>query len=328
MKFIDAKWENAPSNPFTAAEPHGMMIGNDLVFFGGFYDNFQATRNETYARRVTDVNNNSTWRKMTALPHPVGITHTPSVAVGSKVYMCGGYIGGTPGPETPNCYVYDHSKFRGTGQWSRFRSLPGNGTGGAGIIYDKTTNALFYVGGANRPKPRVLFSIDTNKVWKYSLSNPALGWVESTPIPYFGNHISYVTARDDRGAQRHYFLGGQIGENEVFGNLADVFEFNAVEERWIRQASMPFGRSHSTASTRPIGCGFIVAGGAINDVNVPGKRISTSDISYYDIPTNTWTSIGNLSWSMVTPLVDIDKTGYMHFVNTRNKRGYRRRISF
>jgi hypothetical protein len=165
-------------------------------------------------------------------------------------------------------------------------------------------------------------------VWKYSLSNPALGWVESTPIPYFGNHISYVTARDDRGAQRHYFLGGQIGENEIFGNLADVFEFNAVEERWIRRASMPFGRSHSTASTRPIGCGFIVAGGAINAVSIPGKKVQTSDISYYDIPTDTWTSIGSIGLPMVTPLVAIDKNGYMHFVNTRNKNSYRRRIAF
>ena len=264
---------------------------------------------------------------MDDLPHPIGITHTPSVAVGSKVYMCGGYVGRTPGPETPNCYIYDHSKPPGSKQWTRFQRLPGNGTGGAGLIYDKITNALYYVGGASRPKPGVLFSIDTNKVWKYSLSDTELGWVESVPIPYLGNHVSYVTAKDGNGTSRHYLLGGQEGENEPLGNLADVFEFIPSKERWIRRASMPYGRSHITASTKAIGCGFFVAGGAVNDPDLTEiKRTTTNDISYYHIPTNKWTSIGNLSWSIVTPLVEY-KDGYMHFVNTRNRRGYRRRIA-
>jgi hypothetical protein len=305
------------------AEPHGLIVGNFLVIFGGFVNTFSGAINQTYARNV--MVNNSLWRRMDDVPRPIGITHTPTVAVSSKVYLCGGYSGGTPGPHVPNCYVYDHNKRPGTGQWSKIHDLPSHGTGGAGIIYDDKTQALYYVGGAQRPFPGVLFANDTNKVWKYSLNHTELGWVASTPIPYLGNHISYVSAKDASGTRRHFLLGGQSGEDERLGNLADVYEFFPETATWIRRASMPFGRSHSTASVRAIGCGFIVAGGAINNF-AGGKKLQTTDVSYYDIPTNTWTSIGNLRYAMVTPIIDIDRNGYFHFVDTRS-RSYRRRIA-
>jgi N-acetylneuraminic acid mutarotase len=301
------------------------MVGDDLVVFGGFYDSFSATYNRTYARTVTNTNSN--WRRMEDFPRKIGITHTPTVVVGTKVYLCGGYEGDSPGPHVPYCYIYDHSKRPGTGQWSKIRNLLKFGTGGAGMIYDSPTNALYYVGGAQRPRPGVLIAVDTNNVYKYSLNDTADVWKKSTPIPYFGNHVTYVTAKDGNGKDRHYILGGQIKEEERLGNLADVYEFIPQSETWIRRESMPFGRSHATASTRAIGCGFIVAGGAINTNSSTGPKMQTADVSYYDIPTNKWTSIGTLRSAMVTPVVSIDRTGYLHFVDTRTTRAFRRRIS-
>lgn len=272
------------------------------------------------------MNVNSTWRRMEDLPLPAGITHTPTVAIRQKVYLCGGYYGGSPGPHVSDCYVYDHSKRPGTGQWSRITNLPSGGTGGAGIIYDPVGNRLFYVGGAQRPYPGHYVATDTNRVWKYSFNNTSLGWTSSAPIPYTGNHISYVVARDNMNRRRYFFLGGQIGENEWTGNLAHVYEFVPATERWIQRTSMPFGRSHATASTMSVGCGFIIAGGAINTGSMTGSKMQTSNVTYYDIPTDTWTTIGDLRYPMVTPVVDVDRNGYMHFIDTRS-RAYRRRIS-
>ena len=88
---------------------------------------------------------------------------------------------------------------------------------------------------------------------------------------------------------------------------------------------MPSGRGHATASTRPIGCGFIVAGGSVNGVTT--KKNRTTDILYYDIPSDMWTSIGHLSvrFPHATPLVDVHANGYMYYINRKGSN--RRRIA-
>jgi hypothetical protein len=121
--------------------------------------------------------------------------------------------------------------------------------------------------------------------------------------PYRGNHISFVTATDAMGKERHYFLGGQDGENEADGNKVDHYEYNVTTDTWIPRQSLPRGRGHSSSSTRPFGCGYLMAGGATN-----GKR-KLSDIGYYHIPTDSWTSIGDLPKALNTPVCDIVTQG-------------------
>ena len=63
---------------------------------------------------------------------------------------------------------------------------------------------------------------------------------------------------------------------------------------------MLFARGHTSSSTVGYGCGFLLAGGALNG------HLKTPDISYYGIDTNSWTSIGNLTRDDVnTPVCDI-----------------------
>jgi hypothetical protein len=181
------------------------------------------------------------------------------------------------------------------------------------MIYDSALNALFFSGGGQRREVGNPHPVDINNTWKFQLKNPSLGWVASTPIPYVANHLSYVTHTDGRGVERHFFLGGQVGEYECCTNFALNYEFIARTETWIRRASMPIPRGHATSSTRAIGCGFITAGGAINSANT--TKVRTDDISYYDVPTDTWTvGIGTLPRATVTPIVDIHSNGYMYFV--------------
>ena len=306
------------------AEPHGLLVGNDLVIFSGFVNGLTNVINQTYAKDVTNIN--SPWRRMEDVPLPVGITHTPTAAIGKKVVMCGGYLGGVPGPHVANCFIYDHNIAPGKDQWAKLPLLPDGGSAGAGMIYDSATATIFYASGSKRPILGDRFSYDINTVWKYTFAPGKNKWVASTPIPFQSNHMSSVTHRDTvTKKERHFFLGGQIGENERTGNVADMFEFIVSSETWVRRASMPMGRGHAMASTRPIGCGFIIASGSVNTVTQVKNR--TADLSYYDIPTNRWTSIGSLVYGMVTPIIVIDKTGYMHHIDTR-ARSFRRRISF
>jgi hypothetical protein len=298
-------------------------VGNDLVIFSGFVKGLTNVVNQTYAKDVTI--SGSPWRRMEDVPIPIGITHTPTVRIGKKVVMCGGYLGGVPGPHVANCFIYDHNVAPGMDQWTKLPLLPDGGSAGAGMIYDSETRTIFYVSGSKRPKVGDRFSVDVNTVWKYTFAPGEKKWVASTPIPFKSNHMSSVTHLDTvTNKERHFFLGGQIGENEHTGNLPDMYELIVSSETWVRRASMPMGRGHAMASTRSIGCGFIIASGSVNTVTAIKNR--TADISYYDIPTNRWTSIGNLVYGMVTPIIDIDTTGYIHHVDTR-ARYFRRRIS-
>jgi Kelch motif len=309
-----------PEYPVETTEGMGLLVGDDMVSFSGFINSFKAVTNLTFARDITSAN--STWRRMDDMPPSYDVTHAATAIVGTKVYLCGGYRGAHPGPHTSLCYSYDHSKSPGTEQqWSRFADIPNNGTAGAGMIYDAARNALYYVGGGQRLIHGRPQAVDLNNTWKFDFLESSNGWVATTSIPYKANHLSAVTAKF-LGQERHFIVGGQISENEVIGNLADVFEFFASNETYVRRASMPFGRSHTSISTRAIGCGFIVAGGSVNSVN--GKKNRTSNILYYDIPTNSWTSIGDIPNNLATPLVDIHQNGYMYFANERGTS--RRRI--
>ena len=298
-------------------EAQADLVGNDLVIFGGFSGDFRAVTNLTYARDISVPN--SPWRRMEDMPVMIGITHAATVVINMKIYMCGGYVGPPPGPHTSKCFIYDHSKLPGTGQWSNFTTLPKNGTAGGGMIYDTVKNALYYSGGAQRPTLGSREAIDKHDTWKFSFSNPSLGWFASTPIPYKANHQSCVTV-PFQGVERHFFAGGQLGENELNGNVADLFEFIASDETWVRRASMPYGRGHTTTSTRAYGCGFIMAGGAINSITTTLNR--TSDVHYYHIPFNNWTKITSLQVRKATPKVFMDEANdFIYFVDsTRTSR--------
>jgi hypothetical protein len=309
FQFVTSKWEDfSPSYPVAIREAQGLMMGNDLVVFGGFYNNFANVTNHTYALDVTVPN--SLWRRMDDLPLPIGITHAAYTLVGAtKVYICGGYSA-YPAQHIPYCFVYDHARAPGRRQWTRMAPLPKGGSAGGGMIYDAVQNALYYTGGR-----RSFYSaagdvtIDSANAWKYSFAQST--WVASTPLPYKANHLSSVTYLDTGGTERHFLLGGQKLLNESGGNLAFLYEFLPSNETWVRRASMPMARGHFSASTRPVGCGFLIAGGSVNSATRQKNR--TSDISYYDVTRNRWSYLGNLPLAEPTPIVTLHN-GYLHFV--------------
>ena len=296
------------------------LVGDDIVMFGGFFNGIANVTNHTYARSVR--NPTETWRRMDDVPLPGGLTHAAEVAVGLKVYLCGGYSV-YPGPHRNSCYVYDHAIAPGSGsQWSTLANIP-IGSAGAGMIYDAASNTLFYSGGRQSYNFSNPGTFDVTHTWKYSFDHPSVGWVASTPIPYMANHQSAVTHTDSFGKQRHFYLGGQERLYECCRNKNETYEFITSTETWVRRSSMPLARGHATASTRSIGCGFIIAGGSVN--SPIGILNRTTDMSYYDIPSDCWTRIGDVPFPGATPVVVIPpNSGFIHFVNQRPSSSRRR----
>ena len=305
-------------------ETQGATIGSDIVVMSGFINNFANATNQTYARNVIVNNGNSTWQRMDDIPVAQGITHAAVAVAGKRVYFCGGFYGSNPGVHIPDCFVYDHTRKPGFGrQWSRISSLPNGGTGGGGMVYDSALNALYYASGGTRDKikpTRDIFDVDT--FYKYELHNPIAGWTNMGTCPHKANHLSAVTAFDKLGNERHFFLGGQIGKDECQNNLNHVYEWNAITMNWTQHTNIPFARGHAPSSTLPISCGFVMAGGSVNSPTGCFKQ--TSDISYYDIESNIWTSIGNLSNTVNSPVCSIGRDGFFYHVSgTVNRRRIR-----
>ena len=306
LKQFENWWEWANSYPMPVAEAQGSMIGNDLVIISGFHEpdgGYDAATAKVYALDTSIPGAN--WRPMDDLPVSQGITHGAFAVVGSKLYMCGGYLGGHPGPHIKTCLTYDHSKAPGSGQWSYLPDLP-DGRAGGGMIYDTNTNSLVYSAGAERPDPNSADAVDYRHTWKLDLGNTGAGWITMTDIPFLSNHMSYVTAKDEFGNERHIFVGGQVGENEFTGNIKDNYEYDVATDTWIRLMDMPYTTGHAASSTRAIGCGYIIAGGSTNEFG------QTKNIYYYSIPTDSWTKIGELPKALNTPVCDIAPNGYFY----------------
>jgi N-acetylneuraminic acid mutarotase len=272
------------------------MMGDKFMLVSGYSGNWDFT---TPATKMLDVvNPTATWQNLDNHPQPQGITHGAFAVVGgTKFYMCGGYVGGGHGPTTNACYVLDITKPSGQ-QWASFASLPDRGRAGGGMVYDSATNSLIFAGGAVREFQNDLAK-DFNNTWMYSLSNSQNGWVAQAPIPYTGNHMSFVTARDSANNQRHFFLAGQKAEGEANDNIASNFEYIVANNTWIARQSLPFPRGHASSSTRAYGCGFLVVAGCKNG------SIKISDVTYYEIDSNTWTKIGDYAVALNTPVCDI-----------------------
>lgn len=322
VKFLRqfvGEWEPLVDYPIYLGEAQGGMIGSDLVVTGGFRQGLASVAVDTYAMSTTG---DGSWRRMDDFPIAEGITHAAFAIHETKMYLCGGYIGAHPGRSADDCFVYDHSVAPGQGkQWSRLPSLP-SPRGGGGMNYDSRYQVLVFAGGATRPVAGVADAIDHDTTWLLAPGTPEYGWHKQKSFPMLGNHLSFVDAVDVKGDHHMMYVGGQISEEENDGNLDELYEYEALDDRWITRANMPFPRGHASASTLAYGCGFLMAGGAVNG---NGARKRTNDVSYYDIATNTWTHVGLMYMEIKTPICGIHDD-YMYCTSGYTRRTYRRKL--
>jgi hypothetical protein len=269
----------------------GAMIGDDLVVVSGFDDGFDGVTKRVYALKTSDPT--ADWREMDPVPTDDGFSHAAYSVKDSIMYICGAYVGPSPGPDSPICLKYNHAAAKGK-QWSYLPELP-DGRGGGSLHYLEETNSLMFSTGAIRSDGSWE---DMDNVWELSLNNVNAGWKDLPPIPYTGNHIGHVSAKLN-GRKRYFTIGGQHTSDEGNGNKVDNYEWDNIQRKWFKRKDMPYGRGHISSSTVAYGCGFFIAGGAINDE----KR--TDDVTYYGIDTDSYTSIGKLPRTVNTPVCDM-----------------------
>jgi Kelch motif len=137
----------------------------EFVIVSGFYNGYAQATPQTYTLDMHNGSTDTSWRRMDDYPVSVGITHAAFTAVDKLLYICGGFVGGQPGPETSDCFVYNHSQQPGLGkQWSQWPSLP-EGRAGGGLIYDKQRRALLFASGARRPTTGNVAAVDYKTTW-------------------------------------------------------------------------------------------------------------------------------------------------------------------
>ena len=113
-----------------------------------------------------------------------------------------------------------------------------------------------------------------------------------------------------------------MGVQEQTENLDQLFEYTALTDQWMALAPMLIPRGHASSSTISYGCGFLIAGGSINGQNV---KVKTDDVSYYDITSNEWTSIGTMQSPLKTPVCGI-YGNYLYCSTGYTVRGHRRKL--
>lgn len=311
-------WESLPQYPLHVGEAQGGIIGNDLVVTGGFLPGWSVTT-ATYALDITTPN--SSWRRMDDFPLAQGMTHAAFAIHETKMYFCGGYLGKHPGQAVRDCFLYDHAAPTGQ-QWTSLRPLPEPRAGG-GMVYHEDYNVLVFAGGAVRPTVGSAFAVDYNDAWMLSPSALEYGWVPQSAIPHFGNHLSYVSTTSDGMNFRHFFMGGQDGENEKLGNLDTLVEYLPLSDEWVVRANMPQARGHASSSTVAFGCGFLIAGGAVD--GTASSKARTADISYYNPILDQWSSIGALRSQLKTPVCGVHGE-YLYCSTGYTKDTHRRKL--
>lgn len=295
IKFVSS-WEKYDHIEANLGESQGLILENgDFIVYSGFNESFFSTTRNVYAYDTKNVS--STWRIMDKIPLSNGMTHCAFANKGNILYSCGGYVGKHPGPTTSTCLKYTHTNPSGK-QWEYLPNLPEPRAGG-GLVLDSISNTLLYGTGASRPNPITpMYTLDHSDVWELNLNDVSSGWQIKPIIPYKGNHIGSVTVQY-KGMDRHYFVGGQLGEQEKSKNLNTMYEWIRSNTTWSKRTSLPIPRGHFSSSIIPYKeCGFIIVGGRTNEYQF-------SEITYYDIELNNWTKIGDLPYKLNTPVCDI-----------------------
>lgn len=353
-------WEVLPDYPISTIEAQGGFVGDSFLITGGFYpDSSTATRQGW----MLDTTSN-TWGRIADYPIIEGVTHGAFAIHDTKLYFCGGYVGGNPGPATDKCYVYTST----TDAWTALADLP-EPRGAGGLVYSATDNTLIYSSGATRVAVGAQDSQDYVDTWMLDLGDSTPTWTTKANGLLLANHVSSVTGTDGSGMEHYYFLGGQVSENEESGNKDQVTEYVVTGNTWENRQTMTLKRGHSNAAAIPYGDGIIIAGGSINgealpflsgffrnlgrafsaffsavvdffsnpfdftkDGNFPNLfapvvgRETTADVSFYDIASNQWTKIGELETKVKTPVCDI-KNNWLYCGTGGTDKVYRRSLS-
>lgn len=263
--FTEISWNTLTPSPLARSEAQKAVVDGKMYVFGGYTNTLipDSTRVDVY-----DPNKNA-WTRVSDMP--IATTHAGTAVDGKDIYIAGGVLGTADGKlltASQNVWKYNVE----TDAWSSMPKLPqARGAGELSVVNGK----LHFFGGTGFDRFEAkgdhwVLPLDSNTSWQ-----PA------TPLPNPRNHLADAVIDG-----KIYAIGGQHGHNDNLVTQNSVHMWNpANPNTWTAVASLPKPVSHIAGATFVMGNRIIVAGGEVDHGG------SVSDVTAYNLLTNTWTSL-------------------------------------
>jgi len=226
---ISAWVANTPL-PISVSRSHVIVTNNRVYLLGGRLNNTSTSTSTIYTAPINPNGTLGAWAA--GAPLPVVISHSQAIVTNNRIYLLGGWNGGT----SLNTVYTAPINANGTlGAWVTGAPLPI-------VIYAAqtivTNNRVYLLGGRN--DVTYLSTVYTAPI----NANGTLGaWVNSTPLP---GAIAYSQAIVTNN--RVYLLGG-VTNNGVFSSTVYTASINidGTLSTWTINAPLPVTISHSQA---------------------------------------------------------------------------------
>jgi len=255
---VDNKWKNLnfSGKPTKRHETGGVVVNGKLYMIGG---------RKSLPVDVYDPKSNR-WSSLGKTPFEMH--HFQPVAIGSKIYIVGGFTGRYP-RETPiaDVHIFDTKN----GKWSKGGSIPSKrrrGSAGAAVYKGK----IYLLGGNTKGHSGGAVS------W-FDEFDPSTGkWKTLASAPDSRDHVSIALVGNKLVAAG----GRRSAYPDTFGNTVsqtNVYDFNS--NKWQRTSSIPTKRAG--AMTVKVGNEVLILGGESKS----GKD-AHDEVEAYNVNTKKW----------------------------------------
>jgi N-acetylneuraminic acid mutarotase len=253
---------------------------------------------------------------------PSAVTHIIAAVQNDQfIWIAGGYEGNHPGKGVTNVWRYDTKE----DQWHAQTPLPEIRASGGLVIVNNHLH-LFSGLGADR-------ITNFAEHWALSLDQPDQ-WKPHAAMPDPRGHFSAAALNNKIYAMGGHFFHdepGGIGEVRSIADLDLVDCYDPATDQWQHAAEMPIRRSHAEPATVTHQGRIILIGGRNNSpdalperkrrnpmyiplraarklkriINSPPYEPRVTNISAYDIASNTWSHLGDLPISLYAPAAGV-----------------------
>ena len=284
-----SSWTTAPPLLQARAAHAVVRVGDSILAIGG-------TDANGYPVSSVERFDGHRWRPETRLPVSGGLNATAAVAIGTRVYVLGGFVG-TGNVPTARVSVYDTA----TRTWSRAADLPSPRGGHAAVVL---AGRIHVLGGGNSVSTLADHSVYDPATNRWSSAAPLSRSKGSPAAVLFGGRIYAIGGRSGtsdygdveiydeaadrwtagppippRGTAGAAVYGRSIylfgGESQSAGRtLADVLRLRSGAHAWERAGRMPTARAFARAVTYR-GAVYVVGGSRVTASShaAPGARV-------------------------------------------------------
>nr|QEO74579.1 hypothetical protein [uncultured bacterium] len=265
-----AAWEELPPMTGARAEATAATVGSHIYVIGGVMEDFLPVVSGTEGR--VDVYDIETEEWQPGPPLPLAVNHATAVAVGTKIYVIGGYIGSLLFTPVATTWVLDTSVPLDEQAWAPFVPLPAARAAHAAVTDGQT---IWVFGGIGEPGAisiGVPEAFHERTVLALDLEADVPAWQVLGLFPDVRDHL--VGAYHDG---KVYAIGGRDLQVQLITGRMDVLD--VATGTWSVGPSLPTARG---------GAGAAVINGSIYVVGGETTTHAFADAEAYDTALGTW----------------------------------------